>query len=104
MQLLVLSVQERPRGRNSKDGEAEEGSVGPAGRKTLETLGAADSITEALEMAATEVQRQQVTSSCCCKFCGITSQCSKCFTPVAHLDVTSLACISATCKSQHHLQ
>ena len=66
VQLLTVSVQERPRGRNGKDGEAEEGSVGPAGRKTLDTLGAADSITEALEMAATEVQRQQVILFCCC--------------------------------------
>lgn len=37
-----------------------EGSVAPAGKKTLETLGAADSIAEALEMAANERQRHEV--------------------------------------------
>lgn len=56
----LLRLQERPRGRGDKEGEVEEGSVGPAGRKTLETLGAADAISDALEMAAEEVQRQQV--------------------------------------------
>lgn len=53
-------VQERGRRQGSKAGEVEEGSVAPAGRKTLETLGAADTISEALEMAANELQRQQV--------------------------------------------
>ena len=37
-----------------------EGSVALAGKKTLETLGAADSIAEALEMAANERQRHEV--------------------------------------------
>lgn len=60
LSLVLFPMQERPKGRGGKEGEAEEGSVAPAGRKTLETLGAADSITEALEMAANEVQRQQV--------------------------------------------
>lgn len=78
--------------------------MGPAGRKTLETLGAADSITEALEMAATEVQRQQVILSCCCTSCGIASQCSTHFTPVAHLDMTWLVCMSAACSPQNNLQ
>ncbi|KAL0021070.1 hypothetical protein WJX79_008561 [Trebouxia sp. C0005] len=46
---------EGPSGRNNKGGEGmQEGSVAPAGCKTLETLGAADSIAEALEMAANE--------------------------------------------------
>ena len=34
--------------------------MAPAGRKTLETLGAADSIAEALEMAANERKRHEV--------------------------------------------
>lgn len=34
--------------------------MAPAGKKTLETLGAADSIAEALEMAANERQRHEV--------------------------------------------
>ena len=38
----------------------QEGSVAPAGRKTLETLGAADSVAEALEMAANERKRHEV--------------------------------------------
>lgn len=38
----------------------QEGSVAPAGKKTLETLGAADSIAEALEMAANEQKRHEV--------------------------------------------
>lgn len=46
-------------GRANKEG-VQEGSVAPAGRKTLETLGAADSITEALEMAANEQKRHEV--------------------------------------------
>ena len=47
--------------RRPKDGEGVlEGSVAPAGKKTLETLGAADSIAEALEMAANERQRHEV--------------------------------------------
>ena len=48
-----------PSGRANKEG-VQEGSVAPAGRKTLETLGAADSITEALEMAANEQKRHEV--------------------------------------------
>lgn len=49
-----------PSGR-PKDGEGGiEGSVAPAGKKTLETLGAADSIAEALEMAANERKRHEV--------------------------------------------
>lgn len=52
-----------PSGR-PKDGEGVlEGSVAPAGKKTLETLGAADSIAEALEMAANERQRHEVSHS-----------------------------------------
>lgn len=52
-----------PSGR-PKDGEGLlEGSVAPAGKKTLETLGAADSIAEALEMAANERQRHEVSRS-----------------------------------------
>ena len=47
--------------RATQEGEGvQEGSVALAGRKTLETLGAADSIAEALEMAAHEQQRQEV--------------------------------------------
>ena len=50
-----------PSGRSHKGGEGvQEGSVAPAGRKTLETLGAADSIAEALEMAANERKRHEV--------------------------------------------
>ena len=50
-----------PSGRSNKGGEGvQEGSVAPAGRKTLETLGAADSIAEALEMAANERKRHEV--------------------------------------------
>ena len=50
-----------PSGRSNKGGEeVQEGSVAPAGRKTLETLGAADSIAEALEMAASEKKRHEV--------------------------------------------
>ena len=50
-----------PNGRSNKGGEGvQEGSVAPAGRKTLETLGAADSIAEALEMAASEKKRHEV--------------------------------------------
>ncbi|KAL3161937.1 hypothetical protein ABBQ38_009019 [Trebouxia sp. C0009 RCD-2024] len=50
---------EGPSGR-PKDGEGGiEGSVAPAGKKTLETLGAADSIAEALEMAANERKRHE---------------------------------------------
>ncbi len=52
-----------PSGRSNKGGEGvQEGSVAPAGRKTLETLGAADSIAEALEMAANEKKRHEVNS------------------------------------------
>ncbi len=50
-----------PNGRSNKGVEGvQEGSVAPAGRKTLETLGAADSIAEALEMAANERKRHEV--------------------------------------------
>ena len=52
---------QKPSSRTSKEGEGvQEGSVGPAGRKTLETLGAADNMTEALEMAANEQRRHEV--------------------------------------------
>ena len=57
--MLELCAQ-GPMGR-PKDGEGvQEGSVAPAGKKTLETLGAADSIAEALEMAANEQKRHEV--------------------------------------------
>lgn len=50
---------EGPSGR-PKDGEGGlEGSVAPAGKKTLETLSAADNIAEALEMAANEQKRHE---------------------------------------------
>ena len=37
----------------------EEGAVAPAGRKTLDSIGAADNIIEALDMAAHEVDRHK---------------------------------------------
>ena len=41
-----------------QEAPGEEGAVGVAGRKTLETLGAADEIIEALDLAADEEERQ----------------------------------------------
>ncbi len=56
-----VTMLQGPSGRSNKGGEGvQEGSVAPAGRKTLETLGAADSIAEALEMAANERKRHEV--------------------------------------------
>ena len=45
----------------AKDGE--EGGVAPAARKTLDSIGAADNIIEALDMAAHEVDRQKESSA-----------------------------------------
>ena len=59
--MLVLFLCLQGASGQPKDGEGlQEGSVAPAGKKTVETLGAADSMAEEQEMAGNEQKRHEV--------------------------------------------
>lgn len=55
----MLHLQAAERAPLGQEALGEEGAAGPAGRKTLETVTAADSIVEALDLAASEEERAE---------------------------------------------
>lgn len=61
LNLSACAAQEGPAAR-----EGNAVPVGTASRKTGETVGAADALMDALELAAHETQRMQVTEPGCC--------------------------------------
>ena len=54
----MCAAQATERAPLGQEAPGEEGAVGAAGRKTLETVSAADDIIEALDLAADEEERQ----------------------------------------------
>ncbi len=64
--LRVLKLQENAAPQQAGPEEQLPGQVGPvlAGRQTLEVLSGAESIADALELAAAEAERQRVRAPC----------------------------------------